>query len=594
MIRLPRLTRWRRNPAQMYFVVACVFSALVLLSAWATMAALLRWQWNETLSAEMRQNTNTALALKEHTLRILDTVDQAMSRLENTARDGPLESQDFISIANETGMVPHILTQLSFVDAEGRFQGSNLDPDGSRSNHVNLLERNHIGVHLLPPAQAPGPQGMLYNGLFIGRAVLGKVSGVSTIQLSRKVVAADGRTLGVVVASLNPSHFADVYRGVELGSEGGVVLAGLDGAIRVRVLGGATASVDRPLPPPLLTAVRGKNSGALLTGSSDGLSRIIGYSRVGNYPLAVLSGTSEQQAFAPWRTTRNTVLWLTVLLSIMVVAFVAVFLGSIRRLAISHAALEHSEAQAQRANQAKSEFLAAMSHELRTPLTGIRGFAELMELRSKDPQTREQAGYIRQGAEHLNALLTEILDLARIEAGAMPTHPEPVPLRDLVNEVAELFRVSAAAKSLALEATTAPAVPQTVVTDRLKLKQILNNLLSNAIKFTPAGGVRLAVGMDASGQQVLLRVTDTGPGIPHELHGVIFEKFSQGHARISYEHGGTGLGLSLSRALAGLLGGTLSVESQVGQGSTFTLSLPAQTPETPQTPQAAPGESAPA
>ena len=572
------LAPWRRSPALAYSLVACAFSAIVLLGAWATIAAMLRWQWQETLESEMLQNTNTAVALKEHTLRVLDTVDQAMWRLANTARDGPLESGDFTSIANETGMVPQILTQLSFVGADGRFQGSNLDPDGSRSNHVNLMDRGHIAAHLRPGGAAPPATGLLHNGLFISQAVVGKVSGVSTIQLSRKVMAHDGSTLGVVVASLNPQHFTEVYQHVELGSEGGVVLAGLDGVLRARVMGGATTGVERPLPAPLLQTVRSQPSGATVAQASDGLSRIIGFSRVGDYPLAVLSGTSENQAFAPWRTMRNIILWLTALLSLAVVVFVALFLNSIRQLAASHAALQRSEAQAQRANQAKSEFLAAVSHELRTPLTSIRGFSELMELRHKDPQTREQAGYIRQGAEHLNALLTEILDLARIEAGAMPLHPEPVALQALVHEVIELFRVSALAKTLALDATLAPTLPDTFVTDRMKLKQILNNLLSNAIKFTPAGTVHLSVEMSPGGRQLLFRVADTGPGIAPALHEAIFEKFSQGHARVSYQHGGTGLGLSLSRALARLLGGTLAVKSRVGEGATFTLTLPLDPP----------------
>lgn len=173
----PQSSDWRSSPALMYFVVACVFSAVVLLGAWATMAAMLRWQWKETLDAEMRQNTNTALALKEHTLRILDTVDQAMWRLQHTAEDGPLNGEDLATIANETGMVPHILTQLSFVGPDGRFQGSNLDPDGSRSNHVSLMDRDHIRVHLLPAEAAPPSSGMLHNGLFISKSLLGKVSG---------------------------------------------------------------------------------------------------------------------------------------------------------------------------------------------------------------------------------------------------------------------------------------------------------------------------------------------------------------------------------------------------------------------------------
>ena len=215
-----------------------------------------------------------------------------------------------------------------------------------------------------------------------------------------------------------------------------------------------------------------------------------------------------------------------------------------------------------------------MSHELRTPLTSIRGFAELMELRSKDPLIQEQSALIRQGAEHLNALLTEILDLSRIEAGAMPAHHEPVMLPDLLREVTELFRVSAAAKSLQLDTHLHAAATQPLVTDGLKLKQILNNLLSNAIKFTAHGGVELTVEPDLEGQQMLFHVTDTGPGIAPELQDRIFEKFSQGNARVSYQHGGTGLGLSLSRSLATLLGGTLSVQSRPGEGARFTLALP--------------------
>ena len=562
---------WRSRPALMYSVAACVFSALVLLGAWATMASTLRWQWQEKLDAEMRQNTNTAVALQEHTLRVLDTVDQAMGRVQSAARDGELNGEALVSIANETGMVPKILAQLSFVGPDGRFQGSNLDPDGARSKHVNLMDRDHIRVHLQAQQTTQPPPGMLQHGLFISQTLLGKVSGVRTIQLSRIVTADDGSPLGVVVASLNPDHFVDVYRGVDFGEDGGVALVGLDGLIRVRVLGRSSADIDTPLPDPLVQAMRRDTRGATFSTSSQ---RIVGFSRVGDYPLVVLSSTSEAAAFAPWRTTRNTVLLLTVLLSLAVVAFVAVFVGSIRRLAISHTALVQSEAEAQRANQAKSEFLAAMSHELRTPLTSIRGFAELMELRSKDPLIQEQSALIRQGAEHLNALLTEILDLAKIEAGAMPTHPEPVVLPDLVREVTDLFRVSAAAKSLQLDTHLHAAAAQPLVTDGLKLKQILNNLLSNAIKFTGQGGVALTVEPDAEGQQMLFHVTDTGPGIAPELQERIFEKFSQGNARVSYQHGGTGLGLSLSRSLATLLGGTLSVQSRPGEGARFTLALP--------------------
>lgn len=562
---------WRGRPALTYSVVACMFSGLVLLGAWATVATMLHWQWKETLNAEMRQNTNTAVAFREHTLRILDTVDQAMRRVQNSVRDGRVDGTEMVGIANETGMVPNILTQLSFVDAYGIFRGSNLDPDGSKSRNMSLMDRDHVLVHLKPESTSSKP---MKNGLFISKPLMGKVSGMRTIQLSRPIIAENGAILGVVVASLNQNHFVEAYQGVNFGSEGGVVLAGLDGELRVRVIGGKRTEVASPLPDIITEATRLQTSGALKAVASDGVERIVGFSRVGDYDLTVQTATSTQEAFASWREMRGTVLLLTSLLSVSVVVFVGAFVASILRLARNHAALQKSEAEAQRANQAKSEFLAAMSHELRTPLTSIRGFAELMELRSKDTLIQEQSSLIRQGAEHLNALLTEILDLAKIEAGAMPTHPEPVNLRELVQEVAGLFRISALAKSLTLTTSTAPEVPTMLVTDRLKFKQILSNLLSNAIKFTTTGSVCLSVDLSPDRRHVLCHVTDTGPGIATAQHSVIFEKFSQGHARVSYQHGGTGLGLALSRSLAELLDGTLAVESCLGEGSKFTLSLP--------------------
>ena len=197
-----------------------------------------------------------------------------------------------------------------------------------------------------------------------------------------------------------------------------------------------------------------------------------------------------------------------------------------------------------------------------------------MELRSSEARVREQSGLIRQAAEHLNALLTEILDLAKIEAGAMPIHMEPVALKPLLREVTELFRVSAVSKGLALHMSVAAQVPATLETDRLKLKQMINNLLSNAIKFTAEGSISLEAELAPDARHVRIHVRDTGAGIAVEQQARIFEKFSQGNAQISYEHGGTGLGLSLSRALAELVGGQLTLESQVGKGSTFTITLP--------------------
>jgi signal transduction histidine kinase len=244
----------------------------------------------------------------------------------------------------------------------------------------------------------------------------------------------------------------------------------------------------------------------------------------------------------------------------------------IRRLERSNAALRASEAQAQASNQAKTEFLAAISHELRTPLTSIRGFAELMEIRLDDGRQREQAGMIRKAAEHLNQLLTEILDLVKVEAGAMRIEPSRVPLQPVLEGTVSFFGVTAAEKGLLLHVKMAPGVPDAISCDELRLKQILNNLLSNALKFTPSGSVVIEV--EAPADRLLVHVVDTGPGIAAALHETIFERFRQGDGNVAHQHGGTGLGLALSRALAELMGGTLTVASVPGQGARFTLALP--------------------
>lgn len=565
---------WRFIPAARFSAAAVIFSTLLLLGVWATVSTMLIWQWKDSLDAEMRQNTNIAKALKEHTLRIIKSADQAMWRVQEIVNERPLTGADLVAIAKETGMAPQILTQLAFVSANGVFQWSNLDPDGTHSKYINLMDRDHIRVHLLPPPANLSLSQMLHDGLFIGKSLVGKVSQLRTIQLSRKLIATNGSTLGVIVASLNPSHFALAYGMAEMGNNGGATLTGFDGVIRVQVVDGETRDVGMQATPRLVQAMQSQSSGAMKLSSYDGVARIVGFSQVGDYPLAVACGTSVKQALDTWSLTRNYVVVLTVLLTVAVVAFVSVFLRSIHHLTISHDALTKSEAAAQQSNQAKSTFLAAMSHELRTPLTSILGYSELMEKRSSEPLIKSQSQTIRKAAEHLNSLLTEILDLSRVESGSMPIHHEPVDLRDLARDVSELFRASAQAKSLSLTTTIASDVPLTLFTDRFRLKQILNNLLSNAIKFTLSGAVELAIKPSPEGSHVLFHVIDTGPGIAPAKHEIVFEKFSQANARISYQHGGTGLGLSLSRGLAQLLGGTLNVESSLGKGSKFTLSLP--------------------
>ncbi|WP_453934370.1 sensor histidine kinase [Acidovorax temperans] len=571
----------RRHPSRTKGLQAMVigFIAMALIVTGALIGLALYTKWQDALVAQERQSANLARVLQEQTLRVLAPIDQATLRMRDAVAKGSFQPSDFTRLANETGLVPDILTQLSLVGADGRFVASNLDPDGQKTGPVDLSEREHIQIHLEPGRNPDLRKQLTRNGLFVGKPVLGKVSGKWTLQLSRPIVSPKGHLHGVVVASVNPDYFETVFSDVDLGPGGAVTLLGDDNTLRARVSGGQATGMGQVLKPvsdhPLLDVNKPEGTYTRVS-EVDNMERITAFRRVPGYPLNMLVSNTTEAALEEWRGMRNVTLVVALLLGVAIVASGVGFLRGVRRLEESHAALAVSEAQAQSASQAKSEFMTAVSHELRTPLTSIRGFAELMELRLKEPSFREAATLIRQAADHLNTLLTEILDLAKVEAGAMPIVLAPHPVRELVQNTADFFAISAAQKGLALAVSVPDETPEMLICDSLRLKQILNNLLSNALKFTEQGEVRLEV--EPQGAQLRFHVIDTGPGIPEHLHELIFEKFRQGSAQVSSEHGGTGLGLALSRALAELMQGELSVSSVPGEGARFTLTLPCTTP----------------
>ena len=234
--------------------------------------------------------------------------------------------------------------------------------------------------------------------------------------------------------------------------------------------------------------------------------------------------------------------------------------------------LEEAREKAEQASRAKSAFLATVSHELRTPLNGILGFADLLRSDLQSPEHLEYAKIIHQSGEHLLTLVSEILDLAKIEAGEMQFQQNEVPLHGFLENTLAVHRSSAEAKGLAISLHLAADLPDYLQTDATRLRQIINNLLSNAIKFTQQGSVVL--GARDEKEWIAIYVRDTGPGIAREDQEVIFEKFKQLENFLTREHGGTGLGLALVRQLVTHMGGQVSVESEPGRGATFTVLMP--------------------
>jgi signal transduction histidine kinase len=249
-------------------------------------------------------------------------------------------------------------------------------------------------------------------------------------------------------------------------------------------------------------------------------------------------------------------------------------------LAEQNARLQWQSQEVERANKLKSEFLASMSHELRTPINALIGYSALLldgVLGEVTPKQRDALARGRAAAEHLLALINDILDLAKIEAGKMPLHLEEVSLREVILEVTQQIEPMVRKKQLDFSTDIAPDCPP-IYSDRTKIKQILLNLLSNAVKFTNQGMVTVDAICAPGG--VRIDVVDTGIGIRQSDLQAIWEDFRQVDQSRTREFGGTGLGLSITRKLLERLGGSVTVQSTYGNGSRFSVYLPLRVPTT--------------
>ncbi len=318
-------------------------------------------------------------------------------------------------------------------------------------------------------------------------------------------------------------------------------------------------------------------------GAADGVRRIMSAHVVRNYPLVINVSNTERAVLAGWHYQSAVILAVTgaaIILIVLSGLLIERHLDLQTRIAQSQFEREQANRArevAEAASKAKSSFLANMSHELRTPLNAIIGFTDMLAGRYFGKLTAKQAEYVRDigaSGHHLLELINTVLDMSKIEAGRYELYEEPVDIRSVFEETYTFLRLRAKESEVDLKVRLDEGLPA-VRADRRALLQIMINLAGNAVNFTGAGGrvtLDAACGPDGG---INLTVHDSGPGIPDSALVHIFEPFQRSDARLSRKRGGSGLGLSISKMLAELHGGSLSIESALKVGTTVTVRLPA-------------------
>jgi len=534
-----------------------VFAGLLATVLWvAVVYQIGRERRDATRNAQV-ELTNLTRAFAEHTSRTLEGADQAIRFVRNEYADHG-KALDIGAYLKQKAIIDSTFHLISIIGPDGYVSNSS-----QPFQRIDLRDREHFKVHV----QASEDR------LFVSKPVLGRVSGKWSIQLTRRIAETDGTFGGVVVLSLTPEYLTRFYSEVDLGRHGAITLVGYDGVVRARATpDGGQGAQDISANPLFQEAMKRKSGTLIATSRIDGVERVWSFRALDNYGLLVFTGMGMSDVMAEPSQRRTSYLFGASLITIVMAGFVA---GLVRRARLQlelMRQLEASNKQAQAASLMKSKFLASVSHELRTPLNGILGYAELLAQGASDAESREFGQFIHHSAEHLHSLVNTILDLAKIESGKMRLHPVAVPLAELLGKAQALGAVQARGRGIELILDVRASAPALVTTDVTRLTQVLNNLLDNAIKFTDHGTVTLTASGDAD--EAVIEVADTGCGIPAAVLDSVFTRFHATTTEFVHPAQGAGLGLPLAYELTELLGGSLTLISSPGTGTTVTLRLP--------------------
>jgi signal transduction histidine kinase/CheY-like chemotaxis protein len=413
---------------------------------------------------------------------------------------------------------------------------------------INLADRDYFAYHRSHPGRAT----------HLSAPVQNKGNGKWTFYLSRRIDAADGRFLGIVLIGLSCDFFSDFFRRTSIADGATVALYRRDAGLLAR-WPVAPRSMGQPNPD------RAAKPGHEYRGTLNAVQPVRGQ------PLLVHLTVTQDVYLANWRHMLRAMGGAAVVnLAALVLALAAMAALLRRRERDAMRALQ-LQAEAEAANATKSRFLAIMSHEIRTPLSGIAGMAELLRDASLAPAERSHVEHISTGVANLSRILNDILDLSKVEAGQMAIVPVDFDPARLVHDVVALYLPQATKKNLAIVVTVDPATAPAVHGDPARIGQVLGNLLSNAIKFTPAGDICVTLALEPQEGKLSFAVQDSGIGMTPVQRARLFQPYAQADDHISGLYGGTGLGLAICRHLVELMGGAIACSSAAGAGSLFTF-----------------------
>ncbi|MBP2290348.1 sensor histidine kinase [Azospirillum rugosum] len=580
------------------------FGILLILGFNAMIGYDLLRDHQDTLQSAHDETQSLSVVLERHATDSFAGVDKILAGLAEvlSVRDDTFQraDPDIHALLRRQAALSPLTRAILFIGADGQLLH---DSDAPQPASLNLSDRDYVIVH--KEHRTVGASGAAR--AYVGLPVRGRTSGTWFVSMSRRFETPDGRFAGVIVAIVEPIAFRRFYETLRLGHDSIVTLFHTDGQILARHPD-HDANIGRSaLNNPLFTtylksAAEGTRE---YRAPGEDQPRILSYRRSSDFPIVVDVSVTREAVLAPWRkrafnaalvlAAGNGMLALLILLLLRGIGQRERMLADLQsneralrasqtRLIADIAARHRVEAEliaakqaSDDANQAKTQFLANMSHELRTPLNAIIGFSEALLTGIFGPMATRQADYvgdIRRSGLHLLSLINDILDTTKIECGKYSLHEESLSVRDLALHGLRQIEPLAGEKGIALAVQVPSSLPR-LWADERAMTQVLLNLLSNAVKFTPAGGrTSLTASLTAEGA-LRLQVADTGIGIPAADLQRVLEPFQQVENVHTRRYPGTGLGLPLVKSLVELHGGRFTLESEPGEGTTATVTLPA-------------------